>query len=103
MLELNKSNFEKETASGIVVVDNWAIWCGPCRAIASIFEALSKEMKDIKFAKLNVDENPEIAQQYNVMSIPTLLILKNGKEVGRIVGALPKETMKAKISAALKK
>lgn len=103
MLELNKSNFEKEIRSGIVVVDNWASWCAPCRAMSPIFEALSKEMKDIKFAKLNVDESPEIASEYGVMSIPTFLILKDGKEVNRIIGTMPKEVMKAKISAAIKK
>ena len=103
MLELNKSNFEKETSSGMVVIDNWAEWCAPCRAMSPIFEALSKEMKDIKFAKLNVDENPEIASRYSVMSIPTFLILKDGKEVDRIIGAMPKERIKEKISAAVKK
>ncbi len=97
MLELNKENFYKEISNGKVVVDNWAIWCAPCRMMAPVFEALSKELKNVKFAKLNVDDNPEIASKYNIMSIPTFLIFKNGEPVKTLVGVMPKEKLKSEI------
>ena len=103
MLELNKSNFEKEIkANKLIVIDLWAEWCGPCKAMGPTFEELSKEMKNITFAKLNVDENSNIASELGVMSIPTFLIFKNGKEVGRIIGANPKSSMKSKIESAIR-
>ncbi len=102
MLELNKNNFEKEISKGIVVIDLWASWCGPCRAMAPIFEELSKEMKNVTFAKLNVDENQNIASGLGVMSIPTFIIFKDGNEVDRIIGANSKSLMKSKIEAMMK-
>ena len=74
-----------------VLLDMWAPWCGPCRMIAPVLEELAKEMAGrVRVAKLNVDENPAIATRFNVMSIPTLLVLKDGREVERIVGVQPK-------------
>ena len=82
----------------LVVVDCWAAWCAPCRAIAPIVEQLSKEYSGkVVFGKLNVDENPETAQRFGIMAIPTLLVMKDSKEVDRIVGALPKSQLEAKI------
>ena len=79
MLELNKSNFEKEIKGNkLMVVDLWAEWCGPCKAMNPVLEELNKEMKNITFAKMNVDENSDIASSLGVMSIPTFLIYKNG-------------------------
>jgi len=74
-----------------VLVDFWATWCGPCKMIAPVLEEVAKE-KDgaLKIAKLDVDENPETAQKFGVMSIPTMLIFKNGQEVNRLVGYMPK-------------
>jgi thioredoxin 1 len=84
----------------LVVVDCWAAWCAPCRAIAPVVEQLAKEYSGkAVFGKLNVDENPETAQKFGIMAIPTLLIMKGGQEVDRIVGALPKNQLEAKISA----
>ncbi len=103
MLELNKENFEKETEKGIVIVDLWAEWCGPCKAMSPLFEELSKEMKDIKFAKLNVDDNTDIAQKFGVMSIPTFIVFKNGKVIERIIGSSSKSNFKSKIETAVKK
>ena|SRR3989338_3744440 len=104
MLELNKNNFEEEIKNNkIIIIDNWAIWCGPCKAMSPIFEELSKEMKDIKFAKLNVDDNTDIATKLGVMSIPTFIVFKNGKEVDRFSGSRPKSDLKAKLEAASKK
>ncbi len=91
---LNSANFDSTVAKGTTVVDFWASWCGPCRMLAPIFEELSKEVKGVKFAKVDITESEEIAQKYGVMSIPTLIIFKNGKEVDRRMGALPKDLLK---------
>lgn len=94
-------NFDQTIKSyPLVVVDCWAAWCAPCRAIAPVVEQLAKEYSGkIVFGKLNVDENPETAQKFGVMAIPTLLVMKGGEEVDRIVGALPKNQLETKISA----
>ena len=82
----------------LVVVDCWAPWCGPCRMIGPVIEDLAKEMKGkIAFGKLNVDENQAISMKYKIMSIPTLLVFKNGNLVDRIVGAMPKDMLKQKL------
>jgi len=82
----------------LVVVDCWAAWCAPCRAIAPVVEQLAKDYSGkVVFGKLNVDENPETAQRFGIMAIPTLLVMKDGKEIDRIVGALPKNQLEAKI------
>lgn len=97
VVHLDKGNFEKEVMKSdkLVIVDYWASWCGPCRVMAPRFEELSNEMGKVKFAKLSTEEAPEIAQQFEVMSIPTLILFKNGKEIDRMIGALPKEYLKA--------
>ena len=101
MLELTEDNFEKEIKNNkIVVVDFWTSWCGPCKAMAPVFEELSKEMKDVKFAKINVDENTEIATKFRVQSIPTFIIFKEGKPVGTIIGGQSKSSLKAKIESS---
>jgi len=82
----------------LVVVDCWAAWCAPCRAIAPVVEQLAKDYSGrIIFGKLNVDENPETTERFGIMAIPTLLVMKQGKEVERIVGALPKSQLESKI------
>ena len=86
----------------LVVVDCWAEWCAPCRMIAPAIEELAKEMKGkVVFAKLNVDENQLTAMKYQIMSIPTLLVFKNGKLMDKIIGAMPKPMLKAKLSPYL--
>jgi thioredoxin 1 len=81
-----------------VVVDCWAQWCGPCRMIGPIIEELAREMKGkIVFGKLNVDENPQTSMKYKIMSIPTLLVFKNGALVDRFIGAMPKEMLQEKL------
>lgn len=93
-------NFDQTVkAYPLVVVDCWAAWCAPCRAIAPVVEQLAKEYSGkVVFGKLNVDENPETQQRFDIMAIPTLLVMKNSKEVDRIVGALPKGQLEAKIN-----
>jgi len=94
-------NFDQTVKNySLIVVDCWAAWCAPCRAIAPIVEELAKEYSGkVVFGKLNVDENPETAQRYGVMAIPTLLVMKEGKEVDRVVGVLPKNQLEAKVNA----
>jgi thioredoxin 1 len=82
----------------LVVVDCWAAWCAPCRAIAPVIEQLAKAYSGkVVFGKLNVDENPETQQRFGIQAIPTLLVMKKGQEVDRIVGALPKSQLESKI------
>ncbi len=85
-----------------VLVDAWAPWCGPCHMIAPIVDALAAELAGrVRVAKLNVDENPRTAARYRVGSIPTLLVFKNGREVDRLVGALPKREIARRLEQAL--
>ncbi|MFN3396116.1 MAG: thioredoxin [Thermodesulfovibrionales bacterium] len=89
-------------SKGIVMVDFWAVWCGPCRMIAPTVEELAKEYEGkIKVAKLNTDENPDIASRYKIMGIPTIMFFKDGEKVDQIVGAVPKPQLKAKIESLL--
>ena len=103
-LHLTGKNFEAEVlkSSLPVLVDFWAEWCGPCRAIAPIVEELATELQGkMKVAKVDVDEAQDLAEQYDVRSIPTLLIFKNGKSVEEILGAMPKPQLMAKIQRHL--
>lgn len=90
---VTKENFDSEVMQSEkpVFIDFWASWCGPCQMVAPVVEELSEEIPDVKFAKVNVDEQPELARQFQVMSIPTMVLLKKGKVVDTTVGAQPKE------------
>jgi len=92
--EINDANFKTETSDGIVLVDCWAEWCGPCRMVAPVLDELSTELKDVKIMKLNVDFNQKTAQELGIQSIPTLLLYKNGELVDKAIGALPKPQIK---------
>lgn len=97
MLAITNENFqaEVEQAQGTVLVDFWAQWCGPCRMQAPILEAFAGEHSDIKVAKCDVDENPELAEKFSIMSIPSLLVFKGGKLVKSAVGLHDKEALAA--------
>ena len=85
-----------------VVVDFWAVWCGPCRMVAPLVEELSTEYEGrVKFRKLNVDENPETSMKYGIRSIPTLLVFKDGKPVDQVIGAVPKKELQKHVDAVL--
>jgi thioredoxin 1 len=103
-VEVNDSNFSQMVlqAKTPVLVDFWAAWCAPCRMVAPVVEELAKEYEGkVSFAKLDVDQNPRTASQYGIMSIPTLLIFKNGAPVSNIVGFRPKADLKRSLDAAL--
>ena len=94
---ITKENFEAEVlkASGTVLVDFWATWCGPCRMLSPIVDQVADEHPDVKVGKINVDEQPELAQQFDIMSIPTLLVFRNGQKVNESVGLIPKEKVES--------
>ncbi|MFP3950408.1 MAG: thioredoxin [Candidatus Micrarchaeia archaeon] len=91
---LNSETFDDYVKEGTTLVDFWAEWCGPCRMLGPIFEELSGEMEGVKFGKVDVSENQQIAQKFGVMSIPTIILFKNGKEADRLTGAAPKERLR---------
>lgn len=87
IVHLTKDNFDTETSSGLVLVDFWATWCGPCRMQAPILEDFDKQMEGrVKVCKLDVDEAPSVAQRFGVMSIPTLIAFRDGQQIGKEVG-----------------
>ena len=101
--EVTDTNFQAEVleAGEAVLVDFWAPWCGPCRIVAPHLEELNAERDDLRVVKLNVDDNPQTAASYNVMSIPTLLLFKNGQVAHQIIGALPKNRLVQELEPAL--
>ena len=91
-ISVNKNNFNQEVLNSDkpVLMDFWAPWCGPCRMVVPLVEEIAKERSDIKVVKINVDEEQELAMQFGVISIPTLVVMKNGKIVNQVIGARPK-------------
>ena len=96
-ININNNNFLSEVMSSEkkVLLDFWAPWCGPCRMVVPMVEEIAKESPDIKVAKINVDENPELATRFRIMSIPTLVVMENGKIVNQATGARPKNAILA--------
>ena len=91
--KLNVENFEKEVlqAQGLALVDFYADWCGPCKMVAPVLEEIAQEREDVLIGKINVDESGSLAAKYQVVSIPTMILFKDGKEQGRIIGFKPKD------------
>jgi thioredoxin 1 len=101
-VHLNERNFDEAlvASQGLMMVDFWAEWCGPCRAIAPVLEDLAKASSgSITLAKVNVDENPGLAARYGIRSIPTILFVKNGKVADQVIGAVPKAQLQKKLDA----
>jgi thioredoxin 1 len=103
-LEFTDANFQQEVLASdkLTVIDFWAEWCGPCRAIAPVIEELSKDYAGkVKIGKVNVDHNPQVSMNYGITSIPAILFIKNGKVVDKLVGAQPKANFVKKIESHL--
>ena len=98
-ININQNNFHEEVINSDkpVLLDFWAPWCGPCRMVVPIVEEIALENPDIKVVKINVDENPELASQFQVMSIPSLFVMEGGKIVNQSVGAKPKQQILAMV------
>jgi len=102
--ELTAKNFEEIIGAGKpVIVDFWAPWCGPCQMMNPLVEELAKEHPEVVIGKLNIDEQPQIAEKYHVMSVPTFLIFKDGKVNNQVVGAVPKTTLEEMIKRVSEK
>ncbi len=95
IIKITSENFQQEVLSSpqTVLLDFWADWCGPCRMLSPVLEDLAEERPDIKVGKVNIDEQSELANQFHIMSIPTLLVFKNGKKTGESVGVIPKSSI----------
>ncbi|MFC0476573.1 thioredoxin [Robertmurraya beringensis] len=94
IVKINDDTFKNEISNGLVLVDFWAPWCGPCKMIAPVLEEINEEMGDqVKIAKLNVDDNQVTTAEFGVMSIPTLLVFKDGEVVEKVIGFQPKENL----------
>ena len=94
---ITKENFKSEVldAQGTVLIDFWANWCGPCRMLSPIVDQVAEQHNDVKVGKIDIDAQPELANQFGVMSIPTLIVFKNGQKVNESVGLIPKENVEA--------
>jgi thioredoxin 1 len=104
VIELNEANFENEVEknNGLVLVDFWASWCGPCRMLSPIVDEIAEECKDVKVCKVNVDDEQTLAARFAVMSIPTLILFKNGNIINKVIGVQPKTALLEMIENANK-
>ena len=103
LIDVTDSNFQAEVIESEtpVLVDFWAPWCGPCRVVAPVLEEIAGERDDLRIVKLNVDENQQTAAQFEVLSIPTMILFKNGQAAKKIIGAYPKRKLEAELEPVL--
>ena len=96
---LNSQEFDNTTESGVVVVDFFATWCGPCKVLSPVIDELSGELENVNFVKVDIDQSTDLAQKFKIVSVPTLKVFKNGEEVDTLMGFMPKEVLKSKVEA----
>lgn len=98
IIKNNEFKTEVENKEGVVVVDFFATWCGPCKMLSPVYNSLGEEMKDkAKFLKVDIDESMELAQRFTITTVPTVVVFKNGEEMDRLVGFIPKDSLKDKV------
>ena len=91
--------FDNTIESGVVVVDFFATWCGPCKMLSPVIDELSGELENVNFVKVDIDQSMDLAQKFKIVSVPTLKVFKNGEEVDTLMGFMPKEVLKSKVEA----
>lgn len=98
---INSQEFDNTIKNGVVVVDFFATWCGPCKMLAPVIDELSAELDNVNFVKVDIDQSMDLAQKFRIVSVPTLKIFKDGEDVDTLVGFMPKEVLKSKVQAHL--
>ena len=96
---INSQEFDNPIESGVVVVDFFATWCGPCKMLSPVIDELSGELENVNFVKVDIDQSMDLAQKFKIVSVPTLKVFKNGEEVDTLMGFMPKEVLKSKVEA----
>ena len=96
---IKSQEFDNTIESGVVVVDFFATWCGPCKMLSPVIDELSGELENVNFVKVDIDQSMDLAQKFKIVSVPTLKVFKNGEEVDTLMGFMPKEVLKSKVEA----